>query len=56
MPNLDILKFTEGVIFHGSTIKLKLLNDLDLGGPDDLRFDLRGHLSATTRHDLYYML
>ena len=31
MPNFDILKITEGVVFHGSSIKLKLLSNLVRG-------------------------
>ena len=43
-----MLKITERVDFQGSTINLELLSDLDLWGPDDLRFDLRGHLRSLT--------
>ena len=34
----------EGDIFRGRGRIQNLLSDLDLGGPDDLRSDLRGHL------------
>ena len=33
-----------GGIFQGRDIISNLFSDLDLGGPDDLRSDLRGHL------------
>ena len=39
-------KVTEIVIFQGSTINLELFSDLDLWGPDDLIFGLRGHLRS----------
>ena len=42
--NFDMLKIMEGVVFQGSTIKLKLISNIDLRRPDDLIFDLRGHL------------
>ena len=44
MANLDILKVMKGSDFQGFTISLKLISDLDLGGLDDLRSDLLGHL------------
>ena len=34
------------VIFQGYHMNLKLLSDLDLGGPDDLKPDLRGQLRS----------
>ena len=37
-------KIVEGIIFRGRDIIQNLLSDLDLGGPDDLRPGLRGHL------------
>ena len=37
-------KVMEGAIFQGYHMNLKLLSNLDLGGPDDLKSDLRGHL------------
>ena len=36
-------KIIEGGIFRGCVMNPKLLSDLDLGGPGDLRSDLRGH-------------
>ena len=36
-------KIIEGSIFRGRDILQNLLSDLDLGGPGDLRSDLRGH-------------
>ena len=36
-------KIIEGGIFRGFVVNQKLLSDLDLGGPGDLRSDLRGH-------------
>ena len=36
----------EGVIFEGYLINPKLLGDLDLGGTDDLKIDLRGQLRS----------
>ena len=38
------IKTTEGFIFEGYLMNPKLLSDLDLGGSDDLKTDLRGHL------------
>ena len=35
-------KIVEGPIFRGRDIIQKLLSDLDLGGPDDIKSDLRG--------------
>ena len=32
--NFGLLQIREGVIFQGSAINLKLLNDLDIGGPE----------------------
>ena len=46
MPDLDVLKLMEGVIFPGYIINPNLLSDLDLGGPDDLRSDLRGQMRS----------
>ena len=37
-------KIIEGSIFRGRDNIQNLLSDLDLGGPDDLRSDLRGRL------------
>ena len=34
----------EGSVFRGLDRSQKLLSDLELGGPDGLRSDLRGHL------------
>ena len=39
-----VSKNIEGSIFRGQDMTSKLFSDLDLGGPDDLRSDLRGHL------------
>ena len=38
-----VSKNIEGSIFPDQESTLKLLSDLNLGGPDDLRSDLRGH-------------
>ena len=38
-----VSKNIEGSIFRGQDRTSKLFSDLDLGGPDDLRSDLRGH-------------
>ena len=40
-----VSKNIEGSIFQGQdmTSKLFMFSDLDSGGPDDLRSDLRGH-------------
>ena len=46
IPDLDMLKLTEGVIFKGCIINPKLLSDLDLGGPDALRRELRGQMRS----------
>ena len=40
---IRVSKNIEGSIFRGQHRTSKLFSDLDLGGPDDLRFDLRGH-------------
>ena len=40
---LGCQKIIEGSIFWGRDWSQKLLSDLDLGGPGDLRSDLRGH-------------
>ena len=47
-PSADLRYFRcqksiEGGIFRGCVMNPKLLSDLDLGGPGDLRSDLRGH-------------
>ena len=39
-----VSKNIEGSIFRGQDRTSKLFSDLDLGGPDDLRSGLRGHL------------
>ena len=39
-----VSKNMEGSIFQGRDSTSKLFSDLDLGGPDDLRSSLRGHL------------
>ena len=44
MSYLGWQKIIEGGIFRGRDSIQNLLSDLDLGGPDDLRSDLRGHL------------
>ena len=36
-------KIIQGGIFRGCVTNPKLLSDLDIGGPGDLRSDLRGH-------------
>ena len=46
MPEFDLVKVMEGVIFQGCLLTPKLVSDLDLGGPDDLKSDLRGHLRS----------
>ena len=46
MPDFDVLKPIEGVIFQGCIIYTKLLSDLDLGGPGDLKSDLRGQMRS----------
>ena len=46
MPDFDVLKLIEGVIFQGCIIYPKLLSDLDLGGPGDLKSDLRGQMRS----------
>ena len=38
-----VSKNMEGSIFRGQDRTSKLFSDLDLGRPDDLRSDLRGH-------------
>ena len=38
-----VSKSIEGSIFRGQDMTSKLFSNLDLGGPDDLRSDLRGH-------------
>ena len=40
-----VSKNIEGSIFRGQDRTSKLFSDLDLGGPYDLRSDLRGHPS-----------
>ena len=40
----NVKKNVEGSIFQGQDSYSKLFRDLDLGGPDDLRSGLRGHL------------
>ena len=40
---LGVSKNIEESIFRGQDRTSKLFSDLDLGGPDDLRSDLRGH-------------
>ena len=44
MCYLGCQKIIEGSIFRGRDSIQNLLSDLDLGGPDDLRYDLRGRL------------
>ena len=41
-----VSKNIEGSIFRGQDRTSKLFSDLDLGGPDDLRSDIRGHLRS----------
>ena len=41
--DLGCQKMMEGSVFRGLDRSQNLLSDLDLGGPDGLRSDLRGH-------------
>ena len=43
-------KNIEGSIFRGQDRTSKLCSDLDLGGPDDLRYDLRGHRGRNSKN------
>ena len=43
---LSMPKVKEGAIFESYFINPKLLSDLDLGGSDDLKIDLRGQLRS----------
>ena len=47
-------KNMEGSIFRGQDRTSKLFSDLDLGGPDDLRSDLRGHPRPQLKKSLFY--
>merc|ERR1711893_475970 len=49
-----VSKNIEGSIFRGQDRTSKLFSDLDLGGPDDLRSDLRGHLRPQFKKSLLY--
>ena len=44
-----VSKNIEGGIFQVLDITVKLLSDLNLGGPDNLRSDLRGHLRPLSK-------
>ena len=49
-----VSKNIEGSIFRGQDRTSKLFSDLDLGGPDDLRSDLRGHPRPQFKKSLLY--
>ena len=49
-----VSKNKDGSIFRGRDRTSKLLSDLDLGGPDDLRSDLRGHPRPQFKKSLFY--
>ena len=49
-----VSKNIEGGIFRGQDMTSKLFSDLDLGGPDDLRSDLRGHPRPQLKKSLFY--
>ena len=56
IPDLDMLYLMEGAIFLGCIINPKLLSDLDLGEPDDLRSDLRGQLRLLRSKIQFYTI
>ena len=49
-----VSKNIEGSIFQGQDRTSKLFTNLDLGGPDDLKSDLRGHLRPKLKKSLFY--
>ena len=63
--DLGCQKMMEGSVFRGLDRSQKLLSDLDLGGPGDLRSDLRGHprpkiakivISPSLKDDNFFIL
>ena len=49
-----VSKNMEGSIFRGQDRTSKLFSDLDLGGPDDLRYGLRGHPRPKFQKGLFF--
>ena len=56
MSYLGWQKIIEGGIFRGRDSIQNLLSDLDLGGPDDLRSDLRGRLRPSEAKIGFFLL